>query len=302
VNLNKEDITTIECESQLVIENFKVGFYSSSGFCELKIPGVCRRESGGLPQVLLTDQGTDFFQLAGAAQLFVLMGDELGILAHEHFSNQAQVKIIRMLQEVFPVNARPHQAPVSVDVDLRNSQFGCPFELVSVHTLGAFQVAAGFVDAFHFFLGHRAGSVNDSGMSYSTGRITKAGWRDLRRAMVDASNHAIMDHAHWRAQFEGMCAHIGRSKSLVAIARKLLVVVWPVLTKEVANNKANPTQVACSLFANAHKVRVKNLPKDQSPLGFIRNQLDRLKIGQEVRQIPWGSKTFKLPESKLPVK
>lgn len=144
--------------------------------------------------------------------------------------------------------------------------------------------------------------VHASGMSYSTGRITKAGRRDLRRAMVDAANHAIMDHAHWRAQFESMSTRLGRSKTLVAIARKLLVVVWHVLSKEVADNKANPTQVACSLFAFAHKVKVKNLPKGQTALGFTRSQLDRLKIGQEVRQIPWGTKKFKLPESKLPVK
>ena len=40
---------------------------------------------------------------------------------------------------------------------------------------------------------------------------------------------------------------------------------------------------------------------EQSALQFTRNQLDRLKIGQEVRQIPWGSRKFKLPESKLTV-
>lgn len=144
--------------------------------------------------------------------------------------------------------------------------------------------------------------VHESGMSYSTGRITKAGRRDLRRAMVDAANHAIMDHAHWRAQFESLSPRLGRSKTLVAIARKLLVVVWHVLTKEVADDKANPTQVACSMFAFAHKVRVKNLPEGQTALSFTRNQLDRLKIGQEVQKIPWGTKTFKLPESKLTAK
>lgn len=141
--------------------------------------------------------------------------------------------------------------------------------------------------------------VHDSGMAYSTGRITKAGRRDLRRAMVDASNHAITNHAHWKAQFEALSSHIGKKKAIVAIARKLLVVVWHVLTKESADRFANPTQVACSMFAFAHKVRVKNLPKGQTALGFTRNQLDRLRIGQEVKKLPWGTKTFTLPESKL---
>lgn len=141
--------------------------------------------------------------------------------------------------------------------------------------------------------------VHDSGMAYSTGRITKAGRRDLRRAMVDAANHAVVDHAHWKVEFERLSIRMGRSKAVVAIARKLLVVVWHVLTKEAADRFANPTQVACSMFAFAHKVRVKNLPEGQSALGFTRQQLDRLKIGQEVQKIPWGTKTFKLPESEL---
>lgn len=74
------------------------------------------------------------------------------------------------------------------------------------------------------------------------------------------------------------------------------------LTKEAADKYANPTQVACSMFAFAHKVRVKNLPEGQSTLRFTRNQLDRPKIGQEVKKILGGTKTFNLPESKLTAK
>lgn len=65
------------------------------------------------------------------------------------------------------------------------------------------------------WIGHESGhpqAVHDSDMAYSTGRITKAGRRDLHRAMVDAANHAITDHAHWKAQFEALSSHIGKSK------------------------------------------------------------------------------------------
>lgn len=143
--------------------------------------------------------------------------------------------------------------------------------------------------------------VHDSGMSYSTGRITKSGRRDLRRAMVDAANHAILDHPHWKEQFAQLSFRLGRSKAIVAIARKLLVVVWHVLTKGIADRQANPIQVACSIFAFAHKVRVKNLPQKQSALVFTRTQLDRLRIGRDVHILPWGTKKFKLPESALPL-
>jgi transposase len=141
--------------------------------------------------------------------------------------------------------------------------------------------------------------VHDSGVSHTTGRITKTGRRDLRRAMVDAANQAVRHHPHWIEDYEKRFPHLGRSKTVVAVARKLLVAVWYVLTNEQADKFADPTQVACSLFLLAHKVHISNLPEGQSALQFTRNQLDRLGIGQEVMTIPWGSRRFKLPPSIL---
>ncbi len=86
---------------------------------------------------------------------------------------------------------------------------------------------------------------------------------------------------------------------MVAIARKLLVMVWHILAKGEADQFANPTQVACSMFAFAHRVRVKNLPNGMSALQFTRTQMDRLGIGQNVLVVPWGTKRYKLPASQL---
>ncbi len=141
--------------------------------------------------------------------------------------------------------------------------------------------------------------VHDSGQLHSTGRITKAGRRDLRSAMIQAAQHAVRSHGHWKAEFERLEPRLGRGKTIVAIARKLLVVVWHVLSRQTADRFAEPQQVACALFAHAYKVGVKHLPEGQSALQFTRNQLDRLHIGATVSDIPWGSKTFKLPPSKL---
>ncbi len=85
----------------------------------------------------------------------------------------------------------------------------------------------------------------------------------------------------------------------MAIARKLLVVVWHVLSREEADRFASDEQVACAFFALAYKMGVKNLPEGQSARQFTRNQLDRLGLGRELTHIPWGSKTFKLPPSRL---
>lgn len=141
--------------------------------------------------------------------------------------------------------------------------------------------------------------VHDSGMTHNSGRITKAGRRDLRRALVNAANHAVEHHPHWKKEFERLEPHLGRSKAVVAIARKLLVAVWHVLSEKTADRFADPGNVASSLYRFAYKVGVKNLPERQSALAFTREQLDRLGIGKDLKKIPWGSKPQKLPPSQL---
>ena len=141
--------------------------------------------------------------------------------------------------------------------------------------------------------------VHASGETYATGRITKSGRRDLRFAMVEAARHAVQDHPHFKVEYERLCKTIGKKKAMVAIARKLLVMVWHLLAKGEKDKFANPTQVACSMFAFAHRVRVKNLPDGMSALQFTRTQMDKLGIGQNVLVIPWGTKRFKLPPSHI---
>lgn len=139
--------------------------------------------------------------------------------------------------------------------------------------------------------------VHDSGKLHQTGRITKSGRRDLRHVMVEAARHAAKCHPRWQAEYARLEPRLGSHKAIVAIARKLLVVVWHVLTKQQADKFAQEMQVACAFFALAYKIGVKQLPQGQSALQFTRAQLDRLGLGKEVAQIPWGSKTFKLPRT-----
>jgi hypothetical protein len=75
--------------------------------------------------------------------------------------------------------------------------------------------------------------------------------------------------------------------------------VWQVLTQAGLDQHADAKSVAASLFATAYRVKVQNLPDGMSALQWTRRQLDRLGIGPEVSEIPWGSKTFKLPPSDL---
>ena len=117
--------------------------------------------------------------------------------------------------------------------------------------------------------------------------------------MVEAAQYATRTHPHWKAELARLEPRLGREKAIVAVARKLLVAVWHVLTDHEADRFAEATNVACAFFAFAYKVRVKNLPDGLSALAFTRQQLDRLQLGADLKRIPWGSKSFKLPPSKL---
>ena len=81
------------------------------------------------------------------------------------------------------------------------SRFPCAKKLVGYAGLGA--------------------SVHDSGERRTTGRITKTGRRDLRRAMVEAANSAARSHPHWQKELARLEPRLGRSKAVVAIARSL---------------------------------------------------------------------------------
>jgi transposase len=172
--------------------------------------------------------------------------------------------------------------------------------LTALTILAAIGPIERFEDAKHLvgYAGMGA-SVHDSGQMHATGHITKAGRRDLRGAMVDAANAAVRHHLYWKKVFERLEYRLGRSKAIVAIARRLLVAVWHILTNGVADRHADETSVAASMYKLAYEIKVNNLPKGTSARAFTRQQLDRLGIGQTMDVLPWGGKKVKLPPSQL---
>jgi transposase len=171
--------------------------------------------------------------------------------------------------------------------------------LTAVNILAAIGDITRFPDAQHLVgyagLGAR---VHASGERYTTGGITKTVRRDLRSAVVDVANAAVRHHPFWKKEFLRLEFRLGRSRGMGAIARKLLIVIWQVLIKEIVDKHHDARDVACSLFKLAYAVKVRNLPDKQSTIQFTRNQLDRLGIGADLEKIPWGTKQVKLPPSR----
>ena len=67
-------------------------------------------------------------------------------------------------------------------------------------------------------------------------------------------------------------------KAVVAVARKLLVIVWHVLTKCEADRHADPQRVAAKFMAHAYNLSEQRRPAGQSGSEYVRQQLERLGI------------------------
>lgn len=88
-------------------------------------------------------------------------------------------------------------------------------------------------------------SVHASGETHRTGRITKSGRKDLRWIMVEAARIAVLYHDYWKQAYARLEKRLGANKAIIVIARKLLVVVWHVLTDHEADRHVSPPSFCC---------------------------------------------------------
>jgi len=141
--------------------------------------------------------------------------------------------------------------------------------------------------------------VHDSGQTYRSGGITKAGRRDIRAAMVESAHVASRFHPHWQAELARLEPRLGRNKAIVAIARKLLVAVWHVLTKGEADRYIVAESTARKLLQHAYRLGRGNL-QGQSAGEYVREQLDRLGVGADLTAVPLGrQRAVSMPPSSL---
>jgi len=91
--------------------------------------------------------------------------------------------------------------------------------------------------------------VHDSGKTHKEKKITKKGRRELRWAMVEAAWRAVRISPFWKAEYE---KHLDRmrkpNQAIVVIARKLLVAIWHVLSKEETDMHASEEDLAYKML------------------------------------------------------
>lgn len=123
--------------------------------------------------------------------------------------------------------------------------------------------------------------VRASGDSYRTGKISKHGRRELRTALIASAWVAVRWSAYWRSRFQSLQKRIGNQKAIVAMARKLLITIWHLLKKKLADQYGDPEAVARSFMTWAsqhHLARSHGIQR----LDFVRERLALLGILDKV--------------------
>jgi transposase len=136
--------------------------------------------------------------------------------------------------------------------------------------------------------------VHSSGSIHRSGGITKAGRKDLRTTMVEVAWVVVRYHDYWKEKFDAIAERRGRARAIVAIARKLLVFIWHVLTRVEADRYTAPDAIARSLAEWARQYRVATL-LGLSRAAFVRRELDRLDVGQSLQAVRFSGRSNLLP-------
>jgi transposase len=209
-------------------------------------------------------------------------------LAHiQHLSN--------LLEEV-----EAAMAQLSVQDEWRG-QVAFLIQLPGIGLQGAMTILAAIGDIRRFpnakqLVGYSGlgGSVHDSGQTHQAGKITKQGRRELRTVLVECAWTAVRYSAYWKACFTRLATRLGRRKAIVAVARKLLVVIWHVLSKRTADYQADPQAVARSLmkWASEHRLAT-SLGLSRS--AFVWQELARLGLSTQLECFTYVSHRYQRP-------
>lgn len=107
--------------------------------------------------------------------------------------------------------------------------------------------------------------VHDSGEKHREKGITKSGRKELRWALVEAAWQAIRSNPRLRAEYDQLCKRKHPNQAIVVIARKMLVTLWYLLSRQDVYNQATDEDLAYKMLTWAWHM-------DKSALNGMSNQ------------------------------
>jgi transposase len=126
--------------------------------------------------------------------------------------------------------------------------------------------------------------LEQSGTKYREKGITKEGRKELRWAMVEVAQRAVKSDPVWKTRFQEMLKRMHRNQAIVAIARRLLELVWYVLTRRQPYRHFSQERIAYKYLTWAWQMDEAardGLTRQQ----FARYYLMRLGIGHDLTRI-----------------
>ena len=101
-----------------------------------------------------------------------------------------------------------------------------------------------------------APKISQSGDRSRTGALSKAGSRTLRRAAVEAAQHAWRTTNPWHPLYSDLAARAGKNPAKAAVARKILISAWHILSRQqpfkpAAPRRPNPASARSRRFLAA---------------------------------------------------
>ena len=126
--------------------------------------------------------------------------------------------------------------------------------------------------------------VHTSGQKHQDKSITKEGRRELRWVLGQAAWGAVRSDPYWKAQYQRLTKVKHPNKAIVAIARRLLVSAWHILTKREPYRHFDDETIAYKMMIWSQRMDEKalhGLTRQQ----FIKYGLLRLGVGQELTRI-----------------
>jgi transposase len=126
--------------------------------------------------------------------------------------------------------------------------------------------------------------LEQSGTKYNEKGITKEGRKELRWALVEVAQRAVKSDPLWKHRFQELQKRMHRNQAIVAIARRLLELVWYVLTRRQPYRHFSQERIAYKYLTWAWQMDEAardGLTRQQ----FTRYYLMRLGIGQDLTRI-----------------
>ena len=126
--------------------------------------------------------------------------------------------------------------------------------------------------------------LEQSGTKLRGKKITKEGRKDLRWAMVEVAQRAVKSDPLWMHRFNELQRRMHRNQAIVAIARRLLELVWYVLSRKQAYRHFSHERIAYKYLTWSWQLSETDrdgLTRQQ----FTRYYLMRMGIGHDLERI-----------------